>query len=155
MNWDDWLATKLQMVYKLLCICACFELLHLGSADCPIFTHFIRISRSANAEHISSDVHGFVTVVLCIFAKQNQAEVWPRFPTLLKLLLWTKVVEWLKLRNALCPLCLWQCFLLIFLFFFVYGYHVMVYWVLQHSLNWTRIFFFLFSSRELFSCMAL
>ena len=90
---------------------------------------------------------GFVKVCSMFFlsfAKQNQAEVWPRFPTLLKLLLWTKVVEWLKVLNALGPLCLWQCFLLIF---FVYGSHVMVYWVLPHSLNWTGIFFSLFFLR--------
>ena len=44
------------------------------------------------------------------FAKQNQAEVWPRFQSLLKLLLWTKGVEWVKVLNALGPLCLWKCF---------------------------------------------
>ena len=43
------------------------------------------------------------------FAKQNQAEVWPRFQSLLKLLLWNKGVEWVKVLNALDPLCLWQC----------------------------------------------
>ena len=35
------------------------------------------------------------------FAKQNQAEVWPIFQSLLKLLLWNKVVKWVKLLNAL------------------------------------------------------
>ena len=43
------------------------------------------------------------------FAKQNQAEVWSQFQCLLKLLLWTKGVEWVKVLNALDPLCLWQC----------------------------------------------
>ena len=38
------------------------------------------------------------------FAKENQSEVWPRFQ-ILKLLLWTKVVEWVKVLNAL-P---WTC----------------------------------------------
>ena len=46
-------------------------------------------------------------------SKQNQAEVWPRFQSLLKLLLWTKGVEWVKVLDALSPLCLWQCFLLL------------------------------------------
>ena len=47
-----------------------------------------------------------------LFAKQNQAEVLPRFQSLLKLLLWNKVVEWVNVLNALGPLCLWQCFAL-------------------------------------------
>ena len=44
------------------------------------------------------------------FAKQNQAEVWPRFQSLLKLLLWTKGVEWVKVLNALAfvPLAMYQ-----------------------------------------------
>ena len=60
---------------------------------------------------------GFVKVVTWIcqscsmyflpFAKQNQAEVWPRFQSLLKLLLWTKGVKWIKVLNALGLLCLW------------------------------------------------
>ena len=33
-----------------------------------------------------------------------------RFQSLLKLLLWSKGVEWVKVLNALGPLCLWQCF---------------------------------------------
>ena len=49
---------------------------------------------------------------LSTFAKQNQAEVWPRFQSFLKLLLWTKGVEWIEVLNALGPLCLWQCFYL-------------------------------------------
>ena len=43
------------------------------------------------------------------FAEQNQAEVWPRFACLLKVLFWTKGVEWVKVLNTLSPLCLWQC----------------------------------------------
>ena len=43
------------------------------------------------------------------FAKQNQAEVWSQFQCLLKFLLWTKGDEWVKVLNALDPLCLWQC----------------------------------------------
>ena len=56
-------------------------------------------------------LHGFVKVFLWIspFAKLNQVEVWPRCPCLLKPQLWTKGVEWVKVRNALCLLCLWQC----------------------------------------------
>ena len=38
------------------------------------------------------------------FAKQNQAEVWPRFHFR------TIGVEWVKVPNAWDPLCLWQCF---------------------------------------------
>ena len=63
--------------------------------------------------------HGLVLVVIWIcqscsmylspFAKQNQAEDWPRFHSLLKLLLWAKGVGWVKVINALDPLCLWQC----------------------------------------------
>ena len=44
------------------------------------------------------------------FAKQNQGDAWPRFQSLLKLLLWKKVTEWVKVLNVLGTLCLWQCF---------------------------------------------
>ena len=44
------------------------------------------------------------------FAKQNQADIWPIFQSLLKLLRRTKGVEWVKVLNALGLLCLWQCF---------------------------------------------
>ena len=40
------------------------------------------------------------------FAKQNPAEVWPIFQSLLKLLLWTKGVEWVKVLNALGLSCI-------------------------------------------------
>ena len=45
------------------------------------------------------------------FAKQNRAEIGQKFQTMLmlKLLLWTKGVERVKVLNALGPLCLWQC----------------------------------------------
>ena len=39
-------------------------------------------------------------------AKQKQAEFCPRFPNLLKFLLWTKGIELVKTLNALGPLCL-------------------------------------------------
>ena len=42
--------------------------------------------------------------------KLNQAEVWPRLQCLLKLLLSTKGVEWVKVLNSLDLLCLWQWF---------------------------------------------
>ena len=68
---------------------------------------------------LSKWLHGFVKVVMWIcpscstyfltFVKQDQAEVWPRFQSLLKLLLWTKGIEWVKVFNALGPLCLKQC----------------------------------------------
>ena len=35
--------------------------------------------------------------------------IWPRFQSLLKLLLWKKVNWWVKVLNELGPLCLWQC----------------------------------------------
>ena len=67
----------------------------------------------------STLLHGFFKVATWIFqscsmffspfAKQNQAEVWPRFQSLLRLLFWNKVVEWVKVLNALGRLCLWQC----------------------------------------------
>ena len=68
---------------------------------------------------LSQLLNGFVKVSTSIcqkcsvyfspFAKQNEAEVWPIFQIFLKLLLWTKVVEWVKVFNALGPLCLRQC----------------------------------------------
>ena len=49
--------------------------------------------------------HGFVKVLyFSSFAKQHQ--VWPRVQSLLKLLLRPKVVEWVKVLNALGPLCI-------------------------------------------------
>ena len=74
--------------------------------------------------NLSRLMHGFFKVITWICqscsmwfsAKQNQAEVWPRFQSLLKLLALTKGVEWVKVLNALGPLCLWQCFCDGFLF---------------------------------------
>ena len=43
-------------------------------------------------------------------AKQKQAEFCPRFPNLLKFLLWTKGIELVKALNALGPLCLFFSF---------------------------------------------
>ena len=45
------------------------------------------------------------------FARHNHAEVWPRYQSLLKLLFWTKDVEWVNVLNALGPL--WQCLILV------------------------------------------
>ena len=58
---------------------------------------------------LSKVLHGFIKVVTWIFCfmfflpfgKQNQTDVWPRFQSLLKLLLWNKVVEWVKVFNAM------------------------------------------------------
>ena len=54
----------------------------------------------------------YIDLYLCLyfspFAKQNQAEVWPRFQSLLKLLIWTKDVECVKVLDSLGPSCLWQ-----------------------------------------------
>ena len=44
------------------------------------------------------------------FFKQNQAEVWSQFQSLLMLLLWTIGDKWVKILNALGVLCLWPCF---------------------------------------------
>ena len=73
-----------------------------------------KISLSCHMD-LSKLLHGFALVVtrICLscfmyfspFAKKNQAEVLPRFQSLLKLLPWTKVL------NALGLLCLWQCFM--------------------------------------------
>ena len=43
-------------------------------------------------------------------SSRYKTEVWPRFQSYLKLLLWNKVDEWVKVLNALGPLCLWKCF---------------------------------------------
>ena len=49
-------------------------------------------------------------VGLLTLPKINQTEVWPRFQSLSKLLLWTKCVKWVKvLLKALGHLCLWRC----------------------------------------------
>ena len=77
--------------------------------------------------NFSKLLHGFAKVVswifkvvtwLCkscsqyflVFAEQIQCEVWSRFQSLLKLLPWTKGVEWVKVLNTLGLLCLLQCF---------------------------------------------
>ena len=45
-------------------------------------------------------------------AKQNEAEVWPRFQSLLKLLLLSKGVEWVNLLNAsIVPLAMFEIIL--------------------------------------------
>ena len=55
---------------------------------------------------------GFVRVVILIsrHLPKKLADLWPTFQSLLKLLLWTKGVDWVKAFNALGLLCLWQCF---------------------------------------------
>ena len=65
---------------------------------------------------LSKLMHGFILIVTWIcqscsmyfspFVKQNHAKV----SRLVKLQLWTKGVEWVKVLNALGPLCLWKCF---------------------------------------------
>ena len=61
-------------------------------------------------------LHGFTG--LCIyfspFAKKKLADLWPRFQSWLKLLLWTKGVDWVKAFNALGPLNLWHRFIVEF-----------------------------------------
>ena len=51
----------------------------------------------------------FVNVVLCIFALCQTKPSWSC--CLLKILIWSKCVEWVKVFNVLGLLCLWQCFL--------------------------------------------
>ena len=51
-------------------------------------------------------------VFLALLPKKK--EVWPRFQSLLKLLLWTQGVEWDIVLNALGPLCHWQCLFYLF-----------------------------------------
>ena len=43
------------------------------------------------------------------FSPKKVSKVWSRSQSLLKLLLWIKGVEWVKVLDALGPLCLWQC----------------------------------------------
>ena len=45
------------------------------------------------------------------FGSQNQAEVWQRFQNMMKLLLRTDDIKWVKVLNVLSSLCLWQCFI--------------------------------------------
>ena len=45
-------------------------------------------------------------------ALQNKTNVWPGFQSLLKFLLQSKGVGWVKILNALGQLCLWQCLIL-------------------------------------------
>ena len=71
-------------------------------------------------------LHGFVKVVTWIcqscstyfspLAKQNHTEVWPRFQSLLKLLLWTNGVEWVKVVNAWVHCAFGNVFLYILFF---------------------------------------
>ena len=47
-------------------------------------------------------LRGFASVSLYFlsFVEQNHVEVWPGFQSLLKFLLWTQIVEWVKVLNA-------------------------------------------------------
>ena len=83
-----------------------------------IFSDFLHVFVIIDTSYMdfSKMLHGSVQVAKWIcqscsiyffpFAKQNQAEVWPRFKSLLKLLLWTKCAEWVKILNSLGSLCL-------------------------------------------------
>ena len=73
------------------------------SKDC--YTDFSTVKKDL----LKLDFQNF-SMHLSTFAKQNQAEVWPRFQSFLKLLLWTKGVEWVKVLNALAfvPLAMYQ-----------------------------------------------
>ena len=89
--------------------------------SCPSVRHssFLILSKlSCRYIDFSKSLHGFVKVATWIcqsclmyispFAKQCQAEVWPRFQSLLKLLLTTKGLELVKVLNALgvrCTFC--------------------------------------------------
>ena len=54
-----------------------------------------------------------VFVILDHLNRHMENEVWPRFQSFLKLLPWTKGAEWVKVLDALGPLCHWQnvCFM--------------------------------------------
>ena len=54
-------------------------------------------------------LHGFVKVVLCISCPLPNKTKWSltKFPKLVEAF---ESVEWVKVLNALGPLCLWQCF---------------------------------------------
>ena len=107
--------------------CSCWILfklelskLFLGYMDFSKLLHgFVKIDKCMSLSFymdLSKLLHGFVKVVTWIcqscfmyfspFAKQNQAEAWPRFQCLLKLLLWTQGVECVKVVSALGPFCL-------------------------------------------------
>ena len=102
-KFQTWISLNWYIWISLSCYMDLFKLIHMDLSCCMDFSILI---------------FGFVTYICqsCSmhsspFARQNQAEVWPRFQSLLKLLLWTKgvAVGWFKELNALGPLCLWQC----------------------------------------------
>ena len=73
-----------------------------------MFYRFVNIDKCLSLSfYIDLPKLWYVFLALC---QTKQAEVSPRFQSLMKLLLWTKVVERVKVLNALGPLCLWQCF---------------------------------------------
>ena len=68
---------------------------------------------------LSKTLYGFLEVVAWVYrvvylflaiCQKKLADLWPRFQSWLKLLLWTKCVDWVKAFNASGPLCLCQCF---------------------------------------------
>ena len=84
-----------------------------------------------------------------------------KFDQDLKLLLWTNVVEWVKLLNALGPLCPWQCLLSLFSSSFftwtwwppellVISPRVLTWWPSKQCINWKyRYTYFDRSSRTI------
>ena len=99
---QTWISLKWYIWISRSCYMDLSKLIHVNLSCCMDFSILI---------------FGFVTYICqsCSmhsspFAGQNQAEVWPRFQSLSKLLLWYKVFEWVKVLNALGLLCLWQCF---------------------------------------------
>ena len=50
-----------------------------------------------------------LSMLFYVFLALCQTKPSWRFQSLLKLLLWTKGVEWVKVHNVLGPLCPWQC----------------------------------------------
>ena len=85
-------------------------------------------------------MQGFLSVVAWIcqsspmyfspFAKQSQAELWPRFQSLLKLLLWIEGVEWAKVLND----ALGSVVPLVGCLYFVLS--LVVYWVSWYCAVW-------------------
>ena len=111
-----------------------------GPAFDARFANFVTVVCLSFDLDLSHLLHGFVKVLSWIcqsyhmdFSKLNLFQVlwqtqpsWSltRFHSLLKLLLWTRGVDWVKAFNALGPLNLWQSFIVEF-----YGWDSLLYFI--------------------------
>ena len=82
-----------------------------SKAQSKLLHGFIKIDTWISASFYM-DLSKLFQVFLAL-AKQNQAEVWQRIQSSLKLLHRLIAVYWVKVLNALDPLCLWQCLLIV------------------------------------------